>query len=275
MSKPVKTAGDASPGAPASAASRKKSGKARAAEVKTSEMKASEVRSSETRAPQAKTLQDRPSQTKALVAKARPAGELPAAPRETGKPVAKAAARGESQQSAASVEPGRADAPVSGQAMHKSVGWALTVLARVHRVELGERLAALGLFPGQEQLLQALHDHQAMTMGALAELMRVRPPTASKAVARLTAQGLVERAGGAAGDGRLVRVRLTEEGYRRAATLAAIWSDAEQRLLAGFDPRERKKLRKFLRRAADNFHHDQEGGAPANGQDAPADNRAP
>lgn len=270
VSKPAKTAADASPGAPASAASRKKSGKARAAEVKASEMKASEVnasdvKASETRAPQARTPQTKTSQTKAR----------PAAPREAGKPVAKAAARGDSQQSAASVEPERADAPVSGQAMHKSVGWALTVLARVHRVELGERLAALGLFPGQEQLLQALHDHQAMTMGALAELMRVRPPTASKAVARLTAQGLVERAGGAAGDGRLVRVRLTEEGYRRAATLAAIWSDAEQRLLAGFDPRERKKLRKFLRRAADNFQHDPDGAAPANGQDAPADNRAP
>jgi len=158
------------------------------------------------------------------------------------------------------------EAPAAAQAMHKSVGWALTVLARLHRVELGERLSALGLFPGQEQLLQALHDHETMTMGALAELMRVRPPTASKAVARLTAQGLVRRAGGAAGDGRLVRVRLTAEGQRRAAALAALWADAEQRLLAGFDQRERKKLRKLLRRAADNFLEARENDAQAGAQ---------
>jgi len=158
------------------------------------------------------------------------------------------------------------EAPAAAQAMHKSVGWALTVLARLHRVELGERLSALGLFPGQEQLLQALRDHETMTMGALAELMRVRPPTASKAVARLTAQGLVRRAGGAAGDGRLVRVRLTAEGQRRAAALAALWADAEQRLLAGFDQRERKKLRKLLRRAADNFQDARENDAQAAGQ---------
>lgn len=153
------------------------------------------------------------------------------------------------------------DASETAQAMHKSIGWALTVLARLHRVELGERLAALGLFPGQEQLLQALHDNETMTMGALAELMQVRPPTASKAVARLSAQGLVERADGAAGDGRLVRVRLTDEGYARAATLAALWSDAEQRLLDGFDQRDRKKLRKLLRRAVDNFRDQAEGEA--------------
>lgn len=142
--------------------------------------------------------------------------------------------------------------PGPGRPMHKSVGWALTVLARLHRVELGEQLSALGLFPGQEQLLQALHDNESMTMGALAEFMRVRPPTASKAVVRLSAQGLVERVV-AAGDGRVVRVRLTDEGRARANELAALWRVAERKLLDGFDQRDRRRLRKFLRRAADNF----------------------
>ncbi|MFC0284270.1 MarR family winged helix-turn-helix transcriptional regulator [Camelimonas abortus] len=142
--------------------------------------------------------------------------------------------------------------------MHKSVGWALTVAARLHRAELGERLAGLGLFPGQEQLLQALYDHETMTMSALATLMRVRPPTVSKAVARLAAQGLVARIDGDAGDGRLVRVRLTAAGRARAAEIARIWGETEQRLLEGFDSRERKKLRKLLRRVAANF-----SGAPA------------
>lgn len=156
-----------------------------------------------------------------------------------------------------------AEPAASGAAMHKGVGWALTVLARMHRVELGERLSGLGLFPGQEQVLQALHDHDTMTMGALAELMQVRPPTASKAVARLTAQGMVERVDNAPGDGRLVRVRLTEDGHSRAVAVASLWREAENRLLAGFDHRELKKFRKFLRRAAVNFiESDAQGHGP-------------
>lgn len=160
------------------------------------------------------------------------------------------------------------DADGDNRPMHKSVGWALTVLARLHRVELGERLAALGLFPGQEQLLQALHDNETMTMGALADFMRVRPPTASKAVVRLSVQGLVERADGA-GDGRVVRVRLTEEGRVRAIELASLWHAAERKLLDGFDQRDRKKMRKLLRRAADNF-----AGAPEPSAAAPVDGAA-
>ncbi|MFT0891932.1 MarR family winged helix-turn-helix transcriptional regulator [Pseudochelatococcus sp. G4_1912] len=134
----------------------------------------------------------------------------------------------------------------------KSVGWALVHAARLHRTRVGEHLTALGLFPGQEQVLQALATADSMTMGELSYMLRVKPPTASKTIARLTAQGLVERVAGP-GDARIVAVRLTEEGAGRVAAIDKLWGEVEEELLEGFDSKERKRMRKLLRKAARNL----------------------
>lgn len=134
----------------------------------------------------------------------------------------------------------------------KSVGWALVQAARLHRSRIGDRLAALDLFAGQEQVVQALAMAGTMTMGDLAATLRVRPPTASKTISRLAALGFVERRA-EAGDGRIVRVRLTDAGLAKAEAIERIWDDVEAELLDGFEGKERRRLRKLLRRAAGNL----------------------
>jgi len=134
----------------------------------------------------------------------------------------------------------------------KSVGWALVQAARLHRSRTGDKLSELGLFAGQEQVLQALASSGPMTMGDLAAILRVRPPTASKTVSRLSSLKLVERHT-EPGDARVVRVKLTKEGKRKAAAIDALWDEVEAELLAGFDNKERKRLRKLLRKAAKNL----------------------
>lgn len=134
----------------------------------------------------------------------------------------------------------------------KSVGWALVQAARLHRSRVGDRLAALDLFAGQEQVVQALAVAGTMTMGDLAATLRVRPPTASKTISRLAALGFVERRA-EAGDGRVVRVRLTDTGLAKAEAIERIWDDVEAEMLDGFDGKERRRLRKLLRKAARNL----------------------
>jgi DNA-binding MarR family transcriptional regulator len=134
----------------------------------------------------------------------------------------------------------------------KSVGWALVQAARLHRSRMGEKLAELELFAGQEQVLQALASSGLMTMGELAAVLRVRPPTASKTVSRLAALHLVERHA-EPDDARIVRVKLTEEGQRKAAAISSLWHDVETELLNGFDAKDRKRLRKLLRKTAKNL----------------------
>ncbi|MBE7248715.1 MAG: MarR family transcriptional regulator [Actinomycetospora chiangmaiensis] len=131
----------------------------------------------------------------------------------------------------------------------RSVGWALVQAARLHRARTGDRLAKLGLFAGQEQVVQALAAAGTMTMGDLAALLRVRPPTASKTVTRLAALGIVERRA-ESGDGRVVRVQLTEAGLAKAQAIEQIQAEVEAELLDHLDKTDRRRLRKLLRKAA-------------------------
>lgn len=149
------------------------------------------------------------------------------------------------------------------KSLEKSVGRALLVTARLHRARMGERLNALGLFPGQEQALKALQP-APMTMGELATLLRVKPPTVSKTIGRLSLLGLVAREGGNR-DGRLVKVALTEPGQQLAETLDTVWTQVEEELLDRLDAKERKQLRKLLRKAAKGLS---KAGAEADAADA-------
>lgn len=134
-----------------------------------------------------------------------------------------------------------------GGKSEKSVGRLLILASRLHRARIGEKLQALSLFPGQEQVLEILALEGAMPMGELAGKLNVRPPTVSKTIARLSAQGLVTRSSDG-GDGRLVRVQLTPEGEARAASLGDLLDEVENEMLADFDGKDKRRIRKLLRK---------------------------
>ena len=81
-----------------------------------------------------------------------------------------------------------------------------TRLARRLRKEAGS-----GLSPSQGSALAAVHNHGPLTLGALAEHERVAPPTITKVVAFLEAEGLVVRSADPT-DGRVSRVTTTKAG---------------------------------------------------------------
>ncbi|MFG1301178.1 MarR family transcriptional regulator [Xanthobacter sp. V3C-3] len=136
--------------------------------------------------------------------------------------------------------------------VQKSIGYRLTHTARLQKALSARLLATLGLFPGQEAVLKLLSEQDGRTMGDLAAALRVRPPTASKTIARLTSQGLVERRA-TDGDGRLVRVFLTAAGRERSASIDGVWDQLEAEMVAGLDSKERKRLRKLLRKVEKNL----------------------
>jgi DNA-binding MarR family transcriptional regulator len=75
----------------------------------------------------------------------------------------------------------------------------------------------------------------------------------SKAVARLVALGVVARE---ADGGRNGRAALTPAGTAKAEAIAAIWDEVEAELTEGLDRKDRRRLRKGLRRAARNLAPD-------------------
>ncbi|MBP0652280.1 hypothetical protein J8J40_34985, partial [Mycobacterium tuberculosis] len=62
----------------------------------------------------------------------------------------------------------------------------------------------------------------------------------------VSGQGLLRRAA-AESDGRLARVHLTEEGRNRLGDVDKAWKRVEREALAGFDDKDRKRLRRLLR----------------------------
>lgn len=134
----------------------------------------------------------------------------------------------------------------------KSVTFRLAQAAKAHRSRAGTHLARIGLHPGQETVLKILADADGQTMSQLAATLAVQPPTVTKMVTRLSAQGFLRRAASEA-DGRLARVFLTEEGRALVATVDTSWKRLEREALVGLDEKDRKKLRKLLRQVEKNL----------------------
>jgi DNA-binding MarR family transcriptional regulator len=74
--------------------------------------------------------------------------------------------------------------------------------------------------PSQLAVLTSLLRHGASTVGQIAEREHVKPPSASKLVAALEAQGFVERATGR-DDRRCSMITVTEQAERLAAEMRA------------------------------------------------------
>lgn len=116
-----------------------------------------------------------------------------------------------------------------------------TRLARRLRKEAGS-----GLSPSQGAALAAIHNHGPLTLGALADHERVSPPTITKVVAFLEAEGLVARTADP-DDRRVSRVSTTSAGAalvaesRRRKTawlttqVARLPVDEQHRLAAALD----------------------------------------
>lgn len=88
-----------------------------------------------------------------------------------------------------------------------------TRLARRLRQESGTDLT-----PSQLSALAAIDRHGPLTLGALADVERVAPPSVTKAVTKLEAEGLVERRVDGA-DRRVAWVSLTTTGTARLARI--------------------------------------------------------
>jgi DNA-binding MarR family transcriptional regulator len=111
-----------------------------------------------------------------------------------------------------------------------------TRLARRLRQESGTDLT-----PSQLSALAAVDRHGPLTLGALAELERVAPPSVTKVVTKLEAAGLVERRTDAA-DRRVAWVSVTTTGASRLARIRKrrrVWLAAR---LSALDAHDRQRL---------------------------------
>ncbi|MIL09839.1 MarR family transcriptional regulator, partial [Salmonella enterica subsp. enterica] len=65
--------------------------------------------------------------------------------------------------------------------------------ARLSRTALAARLNGHGFYAGQDQIMLALSHEDGQTPGQLALRLGVRPPTITKTINRLAAQGVLQK----------------------------------------------------------------------------------
>ncbi|WP_245514908.1 MarR family winged helix-turn-helix transcriptional regulator [Jiella endophytica] len=113
-------------------------------------------------------------------------------------------------------------------------------------------LGTTEIYPGQDNVLITIGKSDGITLRDLAEKLAVRPPTVTKTIARLVAQGLVEKRLSDT-DARQSRAFLTAEGAALVERVQQAQKSLERRALSGFTERERKAFRRYLIRVQKNL----------------------
>ncbi len=124
------------------------------------------------------------------------------------------------------------------------------VLSRRLRHGTGERLAPLGLTPGQGRALSVLsRAGEPLRMAELAKLLHVVPRSATGVVDALEERGLVRR-GIDPANRRSILVELTDHGRGTLGDLAEARRRAAEELFTPLDPDEQRRLLALLQTAA-------------------------
>ncbi|PBB33698.1 MarR family transcriptional regulator [Mesorhizobium sp. M1A.F.Ca.IN.020.06.1.1] len=127
--------------------------------------------------------------------------------------------------------------------------------ARLARTALAARLLAHGFYAGQDQIMLALDREDGQTPGNLADKLGVRPPTITKTINRLQAQGFLEKRASNA-DARQAHIFLTGSGRETIRAIEKSVKKTEKQALRGLDKKDQKALFKLLARIEANLSNE-------------------
>lgn len=129
--------------------------------------------------------------------------------------------------------------------------------ARLSRTALAERLIGHGFYAGQDKIMLALGRQDGQTPSELAQRLGVRPPTVTKTINRLAAQGFLEKRGSES-DARRAHIFLTESGAEAIRAIERSVRKTEKQALKALDKKEQKALIKLLARIEANLSREGE-----------------
>ena len=118
--------------------------------------------------------------------------------------------------------------------------------ARMARTALAARLLAHGFYAGQDQIMIALSQEDGQTPGQLATRLGVRPPTITKTINRLQAQGFLDKKA-SNHDARQAHIFLTDPGRDTIRAIEKSLRKTEKQALKGLDKRVDAPLSARLR----------------------------
>ena len=123
----------------------------------------------------------------------------------------------------------------------------VTRASRAMRTFLTNSLSMSGIYAGQDGVILALAEQDGLTAGSIAERLGVKPPTMTRTLARMEAQGFIRREADTL-DGRQMRALLTEEGRRHVGAIQLAVRGTESLAMTGLDDKDVRQFLKLLRK---------------------------
>jgi DNA-binding MarR family transcriptional regulator len=120
------------------------------------------------------------------------------------------------------------------------IAFEVAQVARQFRTLTSRSLSTVGLYGGQEGVMMALGEEDGLTAGAIASGLGVKPPTITRTITRMEAQGLLTRKGG--DDGRQTTVWLTEEGRAKLESVETASQSVLETAFSDMDDKQRRRL---------------------------------
>lgn len=128
----------------------------------------------------------------------------------------------------------------------------LQSVARLTRTVLAKRLLEQGLYAGQDKIILALAEENGQTPGTLAQKLRVKPPTITKTINRLAAQGFLEKRASDV-DARRTHIFLTPAGEEVIRKIEYSLRKIEEQALQGIEKSDVKTLKRLLDQVSQNL----------------------
>ena len=125
------------------------------------------------------------------------------------------------------------------------ISYALAAAHRKLHIELSDKLKALNVQVEAWRVLQSLRASKGITMRELAETVLMNPPTLTKLVDRMVADGLVQRQL-SPHDQRRVQLALTDLGVSLSDEIVLHADEQNDRIIAAIGPEKAQLLREAL-----------------------------
>lgn len=123
----------------------------------------------------------------------------------------------------------------------------ISSVSRTLKTAVERRLIEHGVYAGQHTILGCLWDQDGLTPGQLARRLGLETPTVTRTVQRMSAAGLVTRAGDDT-DRRLVRVWLTPKGQQLRRVIPRILNQVRSEVFSDLTVRDQATLAQLLSR---------------------------
>ncbi len=134
----------------------------------------------------------------------------------------------------------------------ETISFLIARVCTAHSFRAGSLLSDIGLYLGQELMLQYLWQEDGLTQSQLAKKHGVQLQTIHKMVRRMERAGLVTKHEDEA-DRRVSRIQLTSKGRNLQAAIEDLWAQLEQETLTDFTVEEQNILKRLLQKLETNL----------------------